>query len=268
MAATAVACQKESCTDRQSEEGREIVFNLCGEGIDFDVQTRATEVTSVSTVYWEALNNSSGTVVHEVSSYSVSSGKVSTGKYWPYESVSYLYRVANVPFTTSTGEISATNDTDIVIGDYSNVSYDAYSSCNITLGHIFARTGTLTLNAKDDYIISDVSWTIKSYGRDSGTAGTYTFGKGWGSSATTSLTEQAITSSSDLYLIPGSYTLTATYTLTKGLYTHTFTKSAEVSLTMGCVNSITGTVSGNASEISFSVSVKAWESKTLTPTFS
>lgn len=264
IAGTVVACQKEASSVQQPADGREIVFNLAGDGIDFDVRTRATEVTSVSDVYWEA--KSSSGVVYPVSSYAVSSGKVSTGKYWPSEGASYDYKVSNVAFTTSTGAIAATNATDIVAGTATSVTGN---SCSVTLDHIFARTATLTMNTQSGYTISDVSWKIKSKGADSGTAGTYTIGTGWGSTATTALSEQAITSSSDLYLIPATYTLTVTYTLTMGDYSQTFTKSADVTLVQGKKNSITGTATGgSASEILFDVSVAAWGTNTITPTFS
>jgi len=244
-------------------EGQEISFGLKGSGIDLGVSTKASEVTALSTIYWEA--KQSGTVKHAVASYSVSDGTVSTGKYWPLDAT-YDYMVSNVAFTTSTGAISATNDTDIVVGSASGVTNN---TCTITLSHIFARTAGLTLNTQTGYTLSNVSWKIKSKGDASGTAGSYTIGSGWGTTATTALAEQTFTSDSDLYLIPGTYTVTVSYTLTKGDYVESFSKSADVTLSAGNKNSITGTaVGGNATEITLNVSVTPWGGNDVTLTLS
>ena len=109
---------------------------------------------------------------------------------------------------------------------------------------------------------------VSKFGLPDGTAGSYTFGSGWGATATTALARQAFTSSSDLYLIPGTYRVYVSYTLTKGGYSEDFNKSAVVTLQQGKINNITGAASGgDASEIQFSVSITAWSSVTLTPTF-
>lgn len=263
LAAVVLSSSCDEGTVKTSFEGQQIAFMLEGEGIDLNVSTKATAVTTVSTVYWEA--KQSGTVKHAVASYSVSSGTVNTGKYWTL-GASYDYMVANVAFTTSTGAISATNATDIVVGTASGVTGN---SCSVTLNHIFARTGTLTLNPQSGYEISDISWKIKAKGSASGTAGTYTIGTGWAATATTSLSEQAFTGSSDLYLIPGSYTITVSYKLKKGGYEESFTKSADVTLVAGKKNNITGTATGgSASEIAFSVTVTPWGDNDITLTLS
>ena len=256
-----ISCDKGEI--KTAVEGSEISFRVDGDAIKVDVMTKASEVTGVSSVYWEA--KQSGSVKHAVASYAVSGGAVNTGKYWPL-GATYDYMVSNVAFTTSTGAISATNATDIVVGTASGVSSN---SCTVTLNHIFARTAALTLNTQSGYTLSNVSRKIKSSGSASGTAGTYTIGTGWGATATTALSEQAITSSSDLYLIPGKYTVTVSYTLTKGDYVQSFTKSSDVTLQAGKKNSITGTaVGGNATAIQFNVSVAAWETCSVAMTLS
>lgn len=249
------------------EVSQEIGFNLAGDGFNFELATKssATAVTSVSKIYWEA-KTSSG-VAHAVAQYDVKSGAVSTGKYWPAEATTYSYMVSNVAFTTNTGVIAATNTTDIVVGTASGVTKT--TSCSVTLDHIFSRTGTFTMNTQDGYEISNVSWKIKSSGDKGGTAGNYTIGGSWGNTATTKLSEQAITSSSDLYLIPAPYTITVEYTLTKGEYVESFKKSANVTFVQGKVNNITGTATGGtASDIKFNVTVSDWGTENHNPSFS
>lgn len=263
LATAFLTCSCDEGSIKTAVEGDEIAFSLAGSGIGLGVKTKATEVSSLSSVYWEA--KQSGTVKHAVAAYSVTEGTVNTGKYWPLDAT-FDYMVSNVAFYTSTGVISASNDTDIVVGTASGVTSN---SCTVTLNHIFARTATLTLNTQTGYDLSDVSWKIKSKGDDTGTAGTYTIGSGWGAAASAALTEQAFTSSSDLYLIPGSYTVTVSYKLTKGDYQETFTKSADVTLIAGKKNSITGTaVGGNATEIMFNVSVSPWTDNDVALTLS
>ena len=252
-----VSCNK---SEPLSDSGREMSFRL--DGLDLQVATKATAVTSVSSVYWQCLSGS--TNVYAPASYSVSGSTVNTGKFWPAGGATYNYRVANVAFSNA-GVITASNATDIVAGTASGVTNN---SCSVVLDHIFARTGELTMNTQTGYTISNVSWRIKSRGSASGTAGNYTIGTGWGATATTALADQAFTSSSDLYLIPGDYTVTVTYTLTKGGYVETFTRAADVTLHQGKINSITGTANtGNAEEIQFTVSVTPWGNVGLTPSF-
>lgn len=266
MAATA-SCQKETGPDRLSYAGKEIVFELGGDGIDFDVQTRATEVSSVNLIYWESQNATTKEVVTTVTGAIVTAtGLAASAKYWPAGTDTYNFMASNVSFTSSTGAINTDNTKDIVVG---TASSSPVEKVPITLDHIFARTATLTLNTQKDYTLSNVSWKIKSKDSKSGTAGTYTIGSGWGTTATTALAEQEITSDSDLYLIPATYTLIVTYTLTLGAYSETFTKSADVTLVQGKKNSIIGTATGgNASTVKFNVTITAWGEETLTPTFS
>jgi len=255
------ACNPDERDARTASE--EIRFAVAGDGLEFSVDTRAAAVTSVSSVYWEALSGAS--VIYPVAEYSVSAGSVATGRYWPVESTTYNYRVSNVSFATSSGVISAANTTDIVVGTASASN----NSCTVELNHIFARTGSLSLSAPSGFSISDVSWKIASNGSAAGTAGTYTIGGGWASSGATALSKQAFTSASDLYLIPGSYNIEVTYTLSSGAFSKTYVKSADVSLVQGKVNNISSTapVPDDANPISFSVTVTAWGTENLNPVF-
>ena len=260
VAAALSICACDKGYVKTAEEGEEIVFSIEND-IDLTVNTRASAVTSLSTVYWEA--SCEGVVKHSVASYSVSGGVISTGKYWPLNG-RYDYKVSNVAFFTGTGAIAASNDIDVLVGTAGGVTDN---SCTVTLNHIFARTASLTLNTQTGYELSDVSWKIRSKGVETGTAGIYTIGSGWSSAASTPLAEQEITGSSDLYLIPGTYTITVSYTLSKGDYSEAIVRSADVSLSEGCKNSITATaVGGNAKELTFSVSVEPWVEKDVTVT--
>ena len=161
--------------------------------------------------------------------------------------------------------MSAENTTDVIFG------YVAASSSltpSITLNHIFARTKNFVCNTQSGYSISGVRWQIEGVGTTTGTAGTYDMSTGvW--SKTTALVKQDVNNSSDLYLIPGEYKIYVTYTLTKGDWTGTFTKSGNVTLVAGKQNNISCTaIGGTASEIVLSVSLTAWSDQSVDLTLS
>ncbi len=265
---TLASCNKEVAF----VEPQEIVFNLNSESIDMGVDTKATAISSVpSSLYWGATTGtrqSSEKQKWTAASSSVSSGKISTGKYQTATPTAYNYYVSNVNFTVpATGDVtmSAENTTDVIFG------YVAASSSltpSITLNHIFARTKNFVCNTQSGYSISSVSWQIEGVGTTTGTAGTYDMSTGvW--SKTTALAKQNVNNSSDLYLIPGEYKIYVTYTLTKGDWTGTFTKSGNVTLVAGKQNNISCTaIGGSASEIVMSVSLTAWSDQSVSLTLS
>lgn len=261
-----VSCQKNDRIPNDSE-GQEIVLNV---GDSFEVDTKATAVTAVpSTLYWGAsTGTSTESVKWATASASVSSSKINTGKYQTATATAYNYYVANQTFTVAGDMTVANNNTDIVAG---RTASSSSTTPSVTLNHIFARTGSLTCNAQSGYTISGVSWKI--YGSSSdiqGTAGTYNMkSQSWTAASTKLTSETAITSTSDMYLIPGTYTIKVSYTLTKGDYSQSFTKTGTVSLTMGKVNNISCTaIGGGASEIVLSVSLTAWGSENKNMTLS
>lgn len=274
MAAALPSCNKE-VTNENSIRGEEIVIGM-GDSFDATVETRTTAITAVpATLYWGATKggNAAGsaneTLVWSKTSASLSSGKISTGKYQTSTPTSYNYYVTNKDnLTVGAGNttITADNTVDALAG---RTFGNSTTTPSVELQHIFSRTGSLTMSAQSGYNISGVSWTIVGTGTVNGTAGTYDLKTGTWTSASAKLTDDtAITSSSDLYLIPGAYTVKCTYTLAKGDWSKTFTKSASVTLTQGKINNISGTASGgDASEIKISVTLADWQTVTLTPTF-
>ena len=123
------------------------------------------------------------------------------------------------------------------------------------------------MNAQEGYEISGISWKIQS-GSSGGTKGTFNMAtKMW--SSVSALAQQSVASGTDLYLVPGNYTLSVTYTLKKEDWTNTFTKTASVKLEAGKINNISGTaVGGTAEEITLSVTLTAWTDNDITITFS
>lgn len=262
----AASCAKS--VEPENQNPKEIVLCVGGDTIDMQVQTKTTAITSVpSTLYYSMTTGTLGsaeTSKKESASGNVGSGKIATGVYQSLTPTSYNYYVSNaaITFAASGSTISAVNTTDVIAGKVTSKE----TNPSVKLDHVFARTGTLTLNTQSGYTLSNVSWKIES--STAGTGGTYNIAKNiW--TSVTALSSTAITETSDLYLVPGDYTLSVTYTLTMGDWKQTFTKKATVTLVAGKVNNISGTASGgNASEISISVSLTEWETNNINATFS
>lgn len=261
----AASCAKS--VEPENQNPKEIVLCVGGDTIDMQVQTKTTEITTLpSTLYYSMTTGTIGSETSKIESASgnVGSGKIATGVYQSLTPTSYNYYVSNaaITFAASGSTISAANTTDVIAGKVTSNE----TNPSVKLDHIFARTGTLTLNTQGDYALSNVSWNIES--SSAGTGGTYNIAKNiW--TSVTALSSTSLTGSSDLYLVPGDYTLSVTYTLTMGDWKQTFTKKATVTLVAGKVNNISGTASGgNASEISITVTLTAWGQNDITATFS
>ena len=241
-------CVKDAPVLLSGEGLREIVIGVCDDGLD--VGTKATEIKALpSSLYWGATTGSgTETVKWSNASATVSSSKINTGKYQTASPTAYNYYVSNVSLSVGANTtVSAVNTTDVICGrtEASTTS----SSPTVTLGHVFARTGSLSLTASG-YTLSGVSCTIKSKGSLTGTKGTYNLRTGaW--SSVTALPSTALgswtpsgstaTASSDLYLIPGVYTVTVTYTATKSGTSTSRTQSGDVTLEAGKRYNITVT---------------------------
>ncbi len=249
-----------SCTQSPlpvgNEMGEEIILDVSS-GFEVDTKASATAVTTIpSSLYW-GMTYSNGSGKQSTTSKSVSDSKISTGYYQTASPTTYIHYVANTNFTTGGNMSVANNSTDIVAGKVSSNS----ATPSVTLNHIFARTGSFTCNAQSGYNISGVSWTITGYGSVTGTAGTFSMASQTWTARSAALGETAVSGSSDLYLIPGEYTIKVSYTLSKGDYSKSFTKSGRVTLEAGKINNVSCTaIGGDAQSIVVGVSLSAWTS--------
>ena len=254
-----VSCNKSVKTDAPS--GEEYVLTIDDGSFDAHVDTKGTKIVSVpSTLYWGRSTGSAGSESNLTGPNTATgvSTSIATGLYQTATPTTYNWYVANQSFTIAAGGTTiaiANNSTDVIAA---RVSSNA-SNVSIQLNHVFACLGTLTMNTQSGYSITVNSWHITSSGANTGTKGTYSMTTGAWSSTTAA--NEDVTSGSGNFYIPGTYTISCNYTLTKGAYTQTFTRSASVTLERGKTNNITGTATGGAaSEIVLSVSVESWGS--------
>lgn len=247
------------------EPAREIVFTAGG--LSAEVSTKATPVTALSSFYvlchTAAVPSASNKAFCTVFSGSASS--YSGGQFWPTIDAGYRFLAANAPIADD-GSVSANSDTDVIVAKLVNPTFKAVNT--LTFEHIFARVGDVTINAPATYTVSDLSVSITPL-----VSGRYAYDGTW--TGTTAGTPQVIsgatagTMSNDLWLIPGNYTLTVSYTLTKGQYMERFTKTAQVSLEAGKINNIRATLpEGNAVQLTFSVTLNPWVTSSHDTTFS
>lgn len=248
-------------------------------GIVMGNETKATPVTSIpSTLYWGATTGTRGATSGSgvetkkwlAASATVSDNKISTGKYQTATPTAYNYYVSNRSFNVpDTGNLTMTvsdNSSDIVVGWLAG---STSSTPSVTLNHIFARTGSLSVSAPSGYTATANSWSIVGKSAINGTAGTFNLSTGAFSSTSSTLSSTSINGDSDLWLIPAVYTVSVNYTLSRANgYSSTFTQSADVTLVGGKVNNITANITKNpAVGITFTVSVTDWASQNVVGTF-
>jgi len=291
FAACLVACQKSEPIQTSETQSGEISFTTGNFDVQVNTKADPTVVTtdnlSTFNVLCTKFGTSSGTTQSDVFNASFSgtpntAASFKGGKYWPSTNEYYCFYASNVAITSNTGAptVSASNTTDIVCAYLSkdNVTYKSNNS--LAFSHIFARITSIEITAPSAYYIKNLSLKITPK-----VSGTYaiitgngkTDGTGWSSttagSVTTLLSKTTQTSSlgqkqtatTNLYLVPGSYTLTVEYDLVLGEYVKHYKKTATASIVGGSQNKIATTLpAGDASEITFSVSVAAWGSNTVT----
>lgn len=261
--AVLASCNKDIDTPVVPEEtGGEIVLGV-GDGFEAIVDTKGTNITTLpTTLYWGATTggNAAGSAAETVkwatASASVSSGKINTGKVQTATPTAYTYYVANQTFTAGGAMAVANNNTDILVG---RTFGSNATNPSVALDHIFAALGTLQVTSSSGTTVSNVTWKFASSGSNTGTAGTYNVRtKAW--SSATALAETTVASGSNLYLIPGTYTVKVSFTLTKGDWTQSYTKTATVTLQAGKTNNIAANFSDGASPITINVTLNAWGS--------
>lgn len=265
-----ISCVKD--TEQAVQE--EIVFTAA-DSFSAEVTTKATAITSINQFNAIATTGTSGSESllwnNKVFSKVANDTKyTSTDVYWPGTQQSVHFYATNLTPEFSGGDvtIAANTNTDVLCAYLENPTWRAVNQ--LTFNHVLARLGQCTITEPDGYTGSNLSITLIPK-----TSGTYNLRTDSWSATNPAASDVTITTSfngegsiNDIYLIPGRYTVTANYTLTKGTYTQSFTKTASVNLAKGCINQISATLpAGNASEIQFTVEVANWTDHAITANF-
>jgi len=253
----------------------EITFRVHDDALAAVIDTRAAEVKTSNLLSFNVMATS-GTSGNETSAWTdgtfsgTSGGNFTGGKYWPSSSVSYHFYATNAAFDdfkfVNTGcTVSPKNaNTDIVVAYSASPTYKEVNP--LTFNHIFAQIGKCTVSGPSGYTISNLAVKISPK-----TSGTYNIrtskwtSKGAAGSAESIANTLNSDADNDLWLVPDTYTLTATYTISKGNYSKSVNKTANVAIQQGKNNHISATLPApdDISDITFTVTVTGWSDNTI-----
>lgn len=257
MCLALVACNK--AMDSRSADS---VLDLNGSQVVFrlkSIATRATGVTEVTTSFLTSFNvvavsgGNTQTLVWDDGVFTGSpQGNFTGGKFWPSESVSWSFYASNAPmtFAGSGTIIDVSNcDTDIVAEYLEGATYKAANG--LTFDHILAQIGTVAMKAPEGYLVSDLKVSLEpiysgtfsmrnnSWNRGVKGSRVYLIGS---ANAGVSIPEVGggyVSGDNDLWLVPGSYQLTAEYSLAKGdFFKSGYEKHATVDIRQGKNNNL------------------------------
>lgn len=278
-AALLAGCNHGSLQGPEGEAPGRISFYAGGPAVSAEVSTKASVVTATDLesngfkVSCVAANEASPVWANTLFTKTGGNAYWNEDKWWPLVDGSYRFYAVyptSYEMTHAAGgpTIAASNAHDIIAAYAASPTYKATNT--LSFEHIFARLGSVTVSEVDGYTISGV--TISIVPKVSGTynllsgAG-QTDGTGWSATsdgAAATIANAVGANSNDIYLVPGTYTLTASWTATKGEYTQSFSgMTVDVALVGGKTNNITAGLTGDATEIRFDVSVTPWVSQSV-----
>ena len=251
------SCQRELVLPDVTAPDGQIVFG--SEGFDVSVETKATEVTSLSSFYVSAVTGSAGSESSAWNSVQFSQvpgsspATYAANKYWPASDPGYKFYGSNVALNFAAGGtyVNASNATDVVCAYLSSPTYNTKNT--LAFEHIFARLCRVDVAAQTGYTISNISMYITPK-----TGGTYnlrtgaghTDGTGWSSVATGSATlisNKTGATNNDIYMVPGTYQITCSWVSTDpsgASVTHT-NESSTLPIKGGATNNISVVLGGD-----------------------
>lgn len=261
----------------------EVVFRT--NRLDADVMTRTSAVSTLTSFYVAAATGTAGESDQYVweggQAAFTGNGTYTGGKYWPYSDPEYHFYASNTAMNTSDNSAASVtvgdNSTDVVCAYLATSTHKAVNT--LAFCHIFARLGTVTVSSNaTGYDVTALSLSLTPK-----TGGTYdllsgdgkTDDSGWTAtteSGQTTIAAKTGQTDNDLYLVPGSYTVSATYTLSKGAYSHEFTKTATINLIKGKINKVAATLpmpgpEDDAGEITLGITVSDWTDNSISVDF-
>lgn len=228
-----------------------------------DVETKTTQVTSLASTGFNVV-----AVTGEPGSESLSWGPTAFtgstvftgGRYWPMSGdPGWVFYASNASMTFAAGgtTVSASNATDVVVARKADATVRTRNTLVFT--HVFSRIGNVIVSEDFGYTVSDISIKITPK-----TGGTYNLRTGaWSSLSAGSATEIAPEdpgmAMNDLYLVPGTYTLSASWHVEKGVYSEDFVNvEADVTLIAGHLHMMDIVLGGNASSIIINLTLSPW----------
>lgn len=245
-------------------------FTTCLEEDLFSVDTKTTQVNSLSATGFNvvAVTGTPGSESLSWGPAAFSGPTVFTGgMYWPEESESnpgWVFYASNGTLSFASGgtTVAAANSTDIVVARKADAM--PRHSNTLVFSHVFSRIGNVIVTEEDGYTISNVMIRITPK-----TGGNYNIRTGaWSNVVTGSATNISPSEpgmqTNDLYLVPGTYTLSASWHVEKGGYSEDFSNvQDDVTLEAGHLHVMEIVLGGNASSIIINLTLSPWTQMSL-----
>ena len=286
------ACDKQLPVNEVSGDLTEIAFSLKAE-------TRApSEVTTsnLNSINVTATKGSGETQVFSNVAFTKANGW-KAGKYWPSTDENYHFYASNASMTYSSSGTTITANTadnlDIVADYVASPTWK--QTMSLQMDHVFAQVGTVKLLLPEGCWVENLKvWVtpvtsgtlnLKTGAWSNKTNGSVVYLVGTSSTGVSISTEGGSYTSADnnLWLVPGTYSLSVSYTIHKGDYQVTFSGSsaktaAGLVFAAGFNNNIIPTkLNGveipnipepdGAQEITFSVTVTPWDNQDVQASF-
>jgi len=262
---------------RKSDDGKDAAVQLTEGAVQVSfvasvADGESTKAVPVVTLSSFKVGATQGAVGSETSAwndvtFSNDRGVYVGNRFWPEDmDPVYHFYASNVSlvFDANGTTVSASNSTDVVCAYLASSTYMSPNA--LSFQHVFARLGQVSISAATGYSLSDVSISITPK-----TGGTYnlrtgngrTDGTGWSGLSSGSpesiAPSSAGTKDNDIYLVPGTYTLSCSWVASEDTYSKSFSKDVNVDIVGGKVNTISATLGGDVTQLVFGVSLSAWD---------
>jgi len=260
-AALLSSCNKMDSPALASQEGPSMAKEIRFQVSDVDISTKVSEVTGLNSFNVLATTGNEGSESKKWDATASKSGNsYGTQKYWPSTDPSYHFYASNaaISFNQDGSTVEGSAAADLVCAYLAQPVHNASNTLNFI--HPQARVGEVSVTAASGYTLSDVS-TYMANVKESGKYNIRT--SAWSDCRSTDKLNLTV-GTNDKYIVPGSYVMYVTYTISKGDYSASFTKSGSVYVSQGKINSISVRIADEpAVGISFSVNVSPWEAKAV-----
>lgn len=271
----AASCHKQNPNILPEDLQRQVVFS---EEVA-PMRTKATPVTELQSFYASAVTLGENNQEEEIWTsvpFSRTGDVFSGNKWWPLTNPDYYFYASNIPLRHAdhTTYLDVTNTaTDVVCAYRTHGSFRDVTQLNFK--HVLARLGQVNVSAASGYTVSDIDIRITPY--VSGTLDILAnndtmLDRGWSNrtpgSATVIASSTPGTKENDIYLLPGNYRVTASWTATQGDYSETYLgQTTMVSLRKGIITRLSIELGGDAAGIQLSTNVQAWGALNLPASF-
>lgn len=245
-----------SCTRVYDDEGRKLVLavsDASSASLAGTVETRAALINDLpGTLYWGVTKGAIGSeevVQAPTAGTPDGEGKIETEVEQNTGSPkTYNCYVTNISGGLSLGTSATLNVSNNSVDVMAGKATTTTASADITLSHVFTALGTLSFTPPSGTTVTSATWSITGHASNplAGTAGTYDLATGTWTAVTTPMTGMAVTSGSNLLLIPGRYTMTATVQVhfTVSGNNQTIIVTGDLDMPAGRVCNVTGTYAG------------------------